>query len=315
LTLDQRELVSSIGFFAGDDIELMKRLTVATGIRADRVRFEVEDHFIGDSNPDDSGARTLGSVSPMLGLLYRLAESQSVYGNISTAFETPTATELGNHADGSAGINPDLDPQHSYTIEAGAKGWAGSALRYDVALFDTRVKDELVPFEIPGSNGRRFFRNAGRTRRRGAELGAQVSARSFAFMAAYNYSRFRFTSYETGGSDFGGNEIPGIARHRMQSALRYTRGSSFAVIENEVSGRTYLDDANTAKASGYAVTSARVGSSLSVSRINGDVVLGVQNIFDRIYSSSLAVNAARGKYFEPAPRRSLFLGLALSAGR
>ena len=310
VTLDQRELVSSLGFFVGDDVQLTRRLTVATGIRADRVRFEVNDHLVG-SNPDDSGARTLGSVSPMLGVLYRIAELRSLYGNVSTAFETPTATELGNHADGSAGINPDLDPQHSYTMELGSKGSAGRMVQYDVAVFDTRVKDELVPFEIPGSNGRRFFRNAGRTRRRGAEVGAQVSARSTALLVAYSYSRFRFTSYESGGVDFSGNEIPGIPRHRVQSALRFTRGNSFALIENEAAGKTFLDDANTARASGYAVTGARIGSTIPVARAQASVVIGMQNIFDRIYSSSLAVNAARGKYFEPAARRSFYVGVTI----
>ena len=32
-------------------------------------------------------------------------------------------------------------------------------------LADIRTRDELIPFEIPNSGGRRYFRNAGATRR------------------------------------------------------------------------------------------------------------------------------------------------------
>lgn len=311
VTLAQRELVSSVGSYIANDIQVSDRVTIAAALRADRVRFEVRDRIVSADNPDDSGVRTLGAVSPVVGVVARISPAHSLYSNFSTAFETPTATELGNHADGTAGINPDLDPQHSYTIEGGAKGWAGTLLRYDVAFFDTRVRDELVPFEIPASNGRRYFRNAGRTRRQGAEVGGEMTVSSLSLLFAYSYSHFRFTTYESGGLNFDGNDIPGIPRHRLQSALRVRLRESFALLENEVSGRAFVDDANTARASGYAVTNLRIGSEVAASRARVSVVLGVQNLFDRVYASSLAVNAARGKYYEPASRRSLFAGVSI----
>jgi len=50
-----------------------------------------------------------------------------------------------------------------------------------------------------------------------------------------------------------------------------------------------------------------------VSRARASIVIGVQNVFDRIYAASLAVNAARGKFYEPASRRSLFAGISFGA--
>jgi outer membrane receptor protein involved in Fe transport len=41
---------------------------------------------------------------------------------------------------------------------------------------------------------------------------------------------------------------------------------------------------------------------------------GIQNVFDKLYASSIAVNAARGKYYEPAQRRTFFVGLSVGAG-
>jgi iron complex outermembrane receptor protein len=313
VTLDQRELVSSGGIYLSDEVDLSGRVSVTGGIRADRVRFEVQDHLIAASDPDDSGMRALGAVSPILGVVARLAATHSAYANVSSAFETPTATELGNHEDGSAGINQNLNPQRSTTLETGLKGWVGSHGSYDVALFTTRVKDELVPFEIPGSDGRRFFRNAGSTRRSGAELGAHASAGIASLDVAYSYSHFRFTDYVLAGEDFGGNEIPGIPSHRLQLALRVEHGGRFAVIETEAAGATYADDGNTVKASGYATSNFRTGMAFPAKSSRFSVTMGIHNVFDRSFASSIAVNAARGKFYEPAGRRSFFIGISARA--
>src|SRR5438132_7502436 len=112
----------------------------------------------------------------MFGLAARLAAFSAVYANVGSAFETPTTTELSNQADGSAGLNRDLKPQFSTTYETGAKGLFMGRVQYDAALFDTEVRDELIPFGIPNGNGRTYYRNAGRTRRRGAETQIGVDA-------------------------------------------------------------------------------------------------------------------------------------------
>jgi iron complex outermembrane receptor protein len=77
-------------------------------VRADAVRFRVNDRLISATNPDDSGDRTLHAVSPSFGLVWRTAPLASLYATLSSSFETPTTTELGNKPDGSAGINPEL---------------------------------------------------------------------------------------------------------------------------------------------------------------------------------------------------------------
>lgn len=313
VTLDQRELVSSAGAYASDEIPLGSRLSLTAGVRADRVSFEVKDRLVAGSNPDDSGNRTLGAVSPVAGLIARIAPTHSAYANLSTAFETPTATELGNHEDGTAGINPDLDPQRSVTLESGIKGWFGSRLRYELSGFRTGVKDELIPFEIPASNGRRYFRNAGRTIRKGAEAGADFFVDPFTLMVAYTFSHFRFSSYRLGTDDFSGNTISGIPSHRLQSAIRAQRGHIFVVVENEYAGKVWLDDANTARAPSYSVTSIRLGLKPLRRTSHFAVTAGIQNLVNETYASSLAVNAARGKYYEPAPMRLFYVGGSVRA--
>lgn len=311
LTLDQRELVSGLGAYLNDEVRITERFRVSGGVRADNVKFEVRDRLIAGDNPDDSGERTLRAVTPYLGIVSRITPDQSIYANISSAFETPTATELGNRPDGTAGINQDLAPQKSTTYEVGSKGGIGRALSYDVALFSTRVRDELVPYEILGSGGRRYFRNAGLTNRRGGELGISVDSRPIAFNSSYSYSDFRFARFVTDSGTFDGKRIPGIPVHRGQVSATIARGVVFGVIEAEAAGWSFVDDANSARAPSYQVVHLRGGARKLLGLPGTSAVAGVQNLFNRAYSPSLSVNAARGKFFEPAAGRTVYAGLTI----
>lgn len=310
-TLDQRELVSSVGGYLNDEILLDQRLRLSGGLRGDRVKFEVRDRLIAAGNPDDSGDRTLSALTPYVGLVSRIGGEHAVYANVASAFETPTATELGNHPDGSAGINQDLKPQRSMTYELGIKGSFTSVFRYDAALYSTRVRDELVPFEIPLSGGRRYFRNAGRTNRRGAESSLSASVADVTLSVTYSFSDFRFARYVTDSAVLDGRRIPGIPMHRAQSSATWARNGLFAVVEGEAAAAAFVDDANTARAPGYAVAHIRGGTDRLFGAPWLSVVAGVQNVFDKTYSPSVSVNAARGKFFEPAAGRTIYFGISV----
>lgn len=312
---DQEELVSSVGPFVRAEIEIADRYLLHGGLRADYVRFDVTDRLITPTNPDDSGDRTLSAWSPMLGLVARLGTFVSLYANFSTAFETPTATELNNSEGVSGGINRDLDPQRARTFEVGVKGFIVPHVQYDVALFHTRVQDELIPFELPIAPGRRFFRNAGETERRGGEAGLQVTVGQFLAAAAYSYSDFVFDEYAVSGTDFSGKRIPGVPRHQAQGSLTWRGSKLFVTSEVVTSSRVFVDDANSAAADGYAVLNVRAGARVGLGRPWLMPVLGIQNVFDKTYVGSVSVNASGGKYYEPAPGRVVFLGLTAAVGR
>jgi iron complex outermembrane receptor protein len=308
LTLDQVELVSSSGVYAGDEITLSPRYIVSASARADAVRFGVRDRLVTGTNPDDSGNRTLRSVSPMIGFTVRLSPASSYYWNVSTAFETPTATELGNHSDGSAGINQELRPQRSLTYEAGWKGVAESGLQYNAALFTTGVRDELVPFEIPSSNGRRFFRNAGRTARRGAELSLAKSVRLADLSVAYTYGNYRYRAFTVAGTSFAGKRIPGVAANDLQTSATFHLASISLIGEGSFSGRVFADDANSVSAPGFGVVNIRMVAA-ALGQVKGlSFAAGAYNVFNRTYASSVAVNATGAKFFEPGQKRSVYAG-------
>jgi iron complex outermembrane receptor protein len=317
LQLDQRETVSSLGEFVRAELDF-GRVRTSGGLRADQISFEVRDVFTDDGR-DDSGSRTLTSVSPMLGLFARLFASHSTYLNYSTAFETPTTTELGNQADGGAGFNSELQPQFSRTLEWGLKGVLRGRVLYDAALFTTSVRDELIAFEVPGGGGRTYYRNAGRTRRRGAEVGAAASIQGLELAAAYSLSTFRFSEFDvvSGGvtSSYGGNAIPGIPERQAQLTATWRARDNFIVAEWLARSSVFVNDANSASAPGFAIVNARIGSDVTAGRSRITAILGVQNLFDRRYIGSVAINAAgtptTGKFYEPGGRQSIMAGLQI----
>ena len=310
LTLDQREMVNSMGHYVRDELTVGP-VRATLGARLDNTTFEVTDAFLTDGR-NDSGKRRMRALSPMAGVAVKLTPAHAVYANASSAFETPTTTELGNQANGNAGFNPDLEPQYSTTYEVGAKGLALSRVEYDLSLYDTYVRDELIPFDI--GNGRTAFRNAGRTRRRGVEIGGRSDVGPLTFAGSYTYSLFRFVEFLSGTTQMAGHTIPGIPERQLQTSVTGRVRRGFAFVEWIGKSAVQVNDANAAAAPGYALVNARIGATAAFGRPWLTPVVGMQNVFDRKYVGSVAVNAAgtlaTAKFYEPGPGRTFFVGLS-----
>ena len=314
-SLDENETVSNVGPYVRDQVQLGTRSLLSLGVRADLVKFEVDDNLITPTMPDASGTRTLDAVSPMGGFVFRVTPLHSLYANVSSAFETPTTTEFGNKPDGSAGLNPDLKPQYSTTYEIGAKGIALGRMEYDLAAFDTEVRDELIPFEVPGGSGRTFYRNAGRTRREGVELGLHALLGDFELGGSYTVAHYRFRNFVVDSVSYAGHSIPGVPATQLQLAATWQKRGWFATVEGIAASRLFVNDANSAAAAGYSIMNVRVGATSVFGNPWIAPVFGVDNLFDAKYIGSVSVNASNGKYFEPSPARTIYAGMTVAVGR
>jgi iron complex outermembrane receptor protein len=307
--LEQQERASGVGGYGRVEVEAPHGLFASAALRYDRVAFRVADRFITANNLNDSGNRTLGAVSPMLGLTWRVRPLWSVYANLSTAFETPTVTELTNQADGAAGLNAQLEPQRTRTVEMGTQALLGQHVRADLALFRATVLDELVPFDVPNQPGRRAFRNAGQSTRTGAETSVRAQWRVLDVGAAYTWSRFRFDRYTVGPISYAGKTIPGVPEHYVQAFTTARAGGLWSTAEYTAASRASANDAGTIFGAGYSVWNLRAGYDAPTLRgVRLQPTVSLENAFDRRYASSLVVNATRNRYFEPGlPRRVSFL--------
>lgn len=311
LTLDQHERVANAGLFAQIGAEPLPRVTLLGGLRYDWFRFEVEDRLVTAESPDDSGRRILDALSPSLGVSVRVLDGLALYGNIATAFETPTTTELANRPDGAGGFNPALQPQRAVSYEVGGKARLGDRASLDVALYRIELEHTLVPFEVPGAPGRQFFRNAGSAAHQGAEAALAIDVTpTLNLQGAYAWTDARFGRYRPEGEVRDGHSVPGIAPHRLELGAHYrTRTGWFASIEARYVSELPVDDANAFHSPAYVVADVRGG--LERLRLRGVDVrpfFGVTNAFDADYNSSVVVNAFGRRYFEPGPARALYAG-------
>jgi iron complex outermembrane receptor protein len=315
LTRDQFEGVVEVGPFVQSQLTVARRVTLTAGARYDRVAFTAEDRLLSDG--DDSGRRVMASWSGSGGLLLDLGEPVQPYINLSTSFETPTTTELANRPSGPGGFNPELGPQRAVNYEVGLRGRLADRVQYSLAAFQADVSGELIPFEVPGEPGRRFFRNAGSSRHRGLEAG--FTARlpfGVTLLAAYTLSDYRFVDFKTGTAAFDGNRIPGVPLHQLHWSARYqSRPGYWIALDNTHVSSYYVDDANTqeSRVRPWTNTALRLGGRTAAGRWELKPFLGVSNLFDRRYAASAVVNAQFGRYYEPAPGRNFYLGFELGA--
>lgn len=320
LILNQFERVSELGPFVQGVFALTPHVSVTAGLRYDRVSFGAEDRHLSDG-ADDSGSRLMDAVSGTVGVSVSPTRAVTAYGNVGTSFETPTTTELANRPTGAGGFNPDLEPQTATNFEIGARGVVAGRGNWSAALFQADVRDELISFEVPGGQGRRFFRNAGRARHRGIEVGGGVGlVPGLDLVGSWTYSNFEYTEYRVGSFDLKGRALPGIPEHALRLGLRvepdFARGL-WADVDVAHSSSVGVDDtlAAAAPADAWWMTNVRLGWRGSVGRVRVDPFVALNNAFNGHYVGSVVINAALGRYYEPAPGRNLYLGFTLGVGR
>ena len=320
-SLDQLEHVTEFGPFVQSALELSPRATIMAGLRYDWVKFAVRDRLILGTNPDDSGERLMRALSGSLGIAVNPSRSLTVYGNVGSSFETPTTTELANSPSGSGGFNTGLKPQRAWNVELGARGSLAGRLAYSVALFQADVRDALIPYEIAAP--RFFYRNAGSTRHRGLELSGDLSvAPGLNLGAVWTYSDYRFREYsftDTAGTHvLDGRALTGIPDnwlHLMVRAQPAAVVGAWAEVQQTYSSGYLVSDVSNTRTSPWWSTNVRMGWDGKVGGIRLAPFIGINNAFNHLYVSSVVINAARDRFYEPAPGRNVYLGLSVGVGR
>jgi iron complex outermembrane recepter protein len=316
LRLDQLERVRGAGAFGYLRVPLTDIADVSAGIRYDNFHFRATDRFVTATDPDDSGTRAMDAFSPSVGVSVRPAAGVELFGTVSASFETPSTTELANRPEGAGGFNPELDPQRGTTFEAGVRSALGAAATLELTAHRTALRDELVPFEVQGVQGRTYYSNAGRSTHQGFEMSVNATGpHGLSGRAAYSYLDAVYDSYSRAGNVFDGNRIPGIAPHTVDGVARWAPAVWFMETRAQYRAAVPANDANTAEAAPYFLLDLRAGTEpIRIGSFEVAPVAGVNNVLDRRYVAAVAVNAFGGRFFEPGPARSVYLGVRVGAG-
>ncbi|HET8713143.1 MAG TPA: TonB-dependent receptor [Gemmatimonadales bacterium] len=325
------------GLFVTEELSFgaAERWTVSAGARYDDITYDYRSHI----DPSLDARRSFTGLTPKVGVSYRLTPSHSVYASVGGGIEAPAGNETDPAGtfgqDTVTAINPLLDPIRSTTYEVGTKRqWtldAGSFLRelgYDVAFYQTAVRNEIVPYR-----GGRFYFTAGRVRRRGAEIALRAATRvGVTVQAALTWNAHRYTEYTVdsvhygvpgASADYSGNRVVGVpafigavALDVVPAALRPLH----ARLSVESMGSFFADDANRVKVPSYRIANLSLGTESALSLGGGlgvNAFVTVNNLFDRRYIASAFLNpdvvGGEPVAFEPGFPRHVVVGVQLVA--
>ena len=165
------------------------------------------------------GAHRYSRLNPALSLVFQASPAMTVYGSYSEASRAPSAIELGcadpanpcRLPNAMAG-DPPLAQVVTKTWEAGLRGDTGPALQWNATVFRADSHDDIL-FVADNQAGFGYFRNFGKTRRQGFELGATGRLAKFTLDAHYTWLDATYRSAETlngGGNSSNDGPAPGF---------------------------------------------------------------------------------------------------------
>ena len=303
--------------------------------------------------PELNGDHSFSGWLPALGLTWNASPAATWFASAAQGMRTPTAIEL-TCADPNAPCrlpnlflaDPPLQPVRSRSYEAGVRARATAerfTVRGSAALFRVDLSDDIQFVSAGGAaTNAGYFRNVGRTQRRGGEVMLEAVVGQFTVEASYMRLNATycdgFAAYSPNNSSADaqgdievepGDRLPGLPRDafKLRGGWRSAAGSAIGATVVDYGSRFARGDENNEDASGpiagYALV--HIDGTLAVGR-NFSIVAEVRNVFDRSYASGGVLGAnfftGPGRTFSsdyvseafrtPGAPRSFWLGLRYS---
>lgn len=311
LTFDQMEEATAWGIYVRDVFSVTDTVQVTVGGRFDQVDLDVQDRFV--ANGDQSANVDFDEFSPMVGVNWNVFDDIRLYANYSTAFETPTFTELGSPAQ-DLGVNlggfNNVEAQTADGFEVGTRGtlWDGR-VTFDLSVFDMDVDNEVT--NVVSTGNRAFFENAD-TERFGFEAAVIVDILdSLRLTTAYTYSDFEFDTFASN-TAAEGMALPGIPEQQFYAELAWRHESGFFVVGDVlVVDELFTNNVNTGTSPAYEVANLRAGYEFDWGKIRLTPYVGINNLFDESYIGNVRLNAFGDRTYEPAPDSNAYGGVTV----
>ena len=325
-TKNQINTADSIGVYVEEQFDVTPTVTAVVGGRGQysirAVRDRMTNDGPGDIDGNDSDSVDFLDFSPRFGFIWRPAKTVQVYGNASRTYEPPLLLELTapGQLQGNLG---QLAAQKAWQFELGTRGEWGPRLSWDVAIYDIELWDEIQNVNVQPFPGAPFtiprFRNIDRTRHTGLEAGGDlliaqdlarriglgVAGDALRVRVAYTFSRFVFVD----DVNFDNNDLPGAPRHFLRGEVRYDHLSGFwaAPYVETVPQGYFVNSQNDARTQPYTTVGVRMGYTYKPWQLTA--FFEGRNLNNVTYTSSVVVDDANRRFFEPADGRAFYGGL------
>ena len=159
ITLNQIESFENRSFYLIDHLKY-KNALITIGLRWDNNSLATDKTDYGIE---------LYKLNPSIGINMSVSKNKNIWVSFSSSFETPTLSELSSNPYGDSGLNPQLIAQKALNFEFGYRSKMKNKY-FEMVAFYIPTDDEITPYEIEQFPGRTFYRNAGKTSRKGIEI-------------------------------------------------------------------------------------------------------------------------------------------------
>lgn len=250
---------------------------------------------------------------PRVAASYRLWESLYWRVSASRGYSPPTTAEIRP----SDNLFYDrLQAESGWNYETGLRFKKTGRLEADLAVFRFDLQNAIV--RRVNAQGAEYFINAGGTRQQGIEIELLTNLlddkkggliRKINLRNSFTYYDFSFADYQAASDDYSGNELTGVPRCTIVSGIDIRLpGNTYLLLQNNYTERIPLNDANTVYAPSYDLVRLKAGWEFIREKWRMELFFGIDNLLDERYSLGNDLNAAGGRYYNPAPGRNYFTG-------
>jgi len=307
-------VTSNLSLFTQASIDIGQSWSVIGGFSVTKTKLELTRL---SSYPVTTQSRTYrNELAPRLSVLKKINDNIHWLAAVSKGFSPPTIAE----------VLPSTGVISTY-LEA-EKGW-NYETNFRFFLLKKRIILELTGFYFKldealvqrrDAGGADFFINAGDSKQKGIEFHADYSKTCFGNIISkfnirtdFTFNHFRYGYFVKGTDDFSGKKIPSVPS-TMFTVLAdlYSYQGIYLNANYYTASSIYLNDANTAKAEPYHLIGCQLGwkkREKGPYRLN--IYAGIDNLLDETYSLGNDINAAGGRYYNAAPKRNYYIGIAL----
>ncbi|EHQ25357.1 TonB-dependent receptor [Mucilaginibacter paludis] len=257
-------------------------------------------------------------LMPRLAFSYQLTNDFIWRASLSRGYSTPTTGEVRptDHT-----INPSLQAQDGYNYETGFRlRNKDERFLLDASIFYYRLNNAIV--QLTHEDGTTYYTNAGGTNQPGLELyftgwliqqNSTGLIRGLQLNQSYTYSQFTFRDYQDATKNYTGNNLTGVPKQAIVTSVYLLLPKSFYLFtQYSFTDKLPLNDANTVYASSYHLLEAKLGwRHLLKGKTQIEIYAGADNLLNQNYSLGNDLNAAGGRYYNPAPLRNYFGGVGL----
>jgi iron complex outermembrane receptor protein len=307
-------VTSNLSLFTQASIDIGQSWSVIGGFSVTKTKLELTRL---SSYPVISQSRTYrNELAPRLSVMKKINENIHWLAAVSKGFSPPTVAEV---LPSTGVISTYLEAERGWNYETNFRFFLlKSRLRLELTGFYFKLDEALVQRRDAG--GADFFINAGDTKQKGIEFHADYSKNYFGNIISkfnirtdFTFNHFRYGYFVKGTDDFSGKKIPSVPSTVFNVlADLYSYQGIYLNANYYTASSIYLNDANTAKAEPYHLVCGRIGwkkKEKGPYRLN--IYAGVDNLLDETYSLGNDINAAGGRYYNAAPKRNYYIGIAL----